>query len=244
MTDVALAALDLPMGHRIAPHAHRRSQLIYARQGVMRVITSEGSWIIPPERALWVPARIRHEIRCTSAVSLRTIYIGTSAIPRPPRRCVMMAVSPFMRELLLRLIEARPSARARRHLVPLILAELAPLPVLPVHVPEPRDRRLRRLTDALRRHPDDPRRLADWQHVAGASERTLSRLFAAETGMTFRQWQRQLRLLLSLELLAQGRSVTAVALDVGYDSPSAFISVFRQALGTTPRRYFAQAPER
>jgi len=155
----------------------------------------------------------------------------------------MLAVSPFMRELLLRLIEAKPSAHAWRHLVPLILAELAALPVSPLRLPEPRDPRLRRLTEALKRRPDDPRRLTDWPPIAGASARTLSRLFAAQTGMTFRQWQRQLRLLAALELLAQGRSVTTVALDVGYDSPSAFISVFRHSLGTTPRRYFAPAPD-
>jgi AraC-like DNA-binding protein/mannose-6-phosphate isomerase-like protein (cupin superfamily) len=239
MTDVAILASELPAGHRIAPHAHRRNQLIYARHGVMRVTTAEGSWIVPPERALWMPARLRHEIHCTGAVSMRTIYVSAAAAPRLPRRCVMLAVSPFMRELLLRLVEARPAAQARRHLVPLILAELSALPVSPLHLPEPRDRRLRRLTEALKRRPDDPQRLTDWQLVAGASARTLSRLFVAETGMTFRQWQRQLRLLIALERLAQGRNVTDVALDVGYGSPSAFISVFRQSLGTTPRRYFA-----
>jgi len=243
MTDVAILASEHPGGHRIAPHAHRRNQLIYARRGIMRVTTADGSWVVPPERALWMPARVRHEIHCTGAVSLRTIYIGATATPRLPRRCAMLAVSPFMRELLLRLIEAKPSARARRHLVPLILAELAALPISPLRLPEPRDRRLRRLTEALKRRPDDPRRLTDWTRIAGASARTLSRLFAAQTGMTFRQWQRQLRLLAALELLAQGRTVTDVALDVGYDSPSAFISVFRQSLGTTPRRYFAPAQD-
>ena len=241
MTDVTILASELPAGHRVAPHAHRRNQLIYARQGVMRVTTAEGSWIVPPERALWMPARLRHEIHCTGAVSMRTIYIGVTASPRLPRRCVMLAVSPFMRELLLRLIEAKPVARTRRHLVPLILAELSALPVSPLHLPEPRDRRLRRVTDALKRRPDDARGFAAWQRTAGASSRTLSRLFAAETGMTFRQWQRQLRLLVALEQLAQGRRVTDVALDVGYDSPSAFISIFRQTLGATPRRYFAPA---
>jgi AraC-like DNA-binding protein len=242
MTDVAILASEHPAGHRIAPHAHRRNQLVYARRGVMRVTTADGSsWVVPPERALWMPARMRHEIRCIGAVSLRTIYIGAAESPRLPRRCVMLAVSPFMRELLLRLIEVRPATRIRRHLLPLILAELAALPVSPLRLPEPRDRRLRRVTEALKRRPDDPRRLTDWQRMAGASARTLSRLFAAETGMTFRQWQRQLRLLAALEQLAQGRRVTDVALDVGYDSPSAFISSFRQTLGTTPRRYFAPA---
>src|SRR4030095_16418620 len=165
-----------------------------------------------------MPARLRHAIQCTGAVSMRTIYVGVAAAPRLPRRCVMLAVSPFMRELLLRLVEARPAAQARRHLVPLILADVAALPFSPLHLPEPRDRRL---TEALKRRPDDPQRLTDWQLVAGASARTLSRLFVAETGMTFRQWQRQLRLLIALERLAQGRNVTDVALDVGYESPSA-----------------------
>src|SRR5215831_4332563 len=92
MTDIAILASDHPAGHRIAPHAHRRHQLIYARQGVMRVTTAESSWIVPPERALWMPARVRHAIHCSGAVSLRTIYIGVAVAPRLPRRCVMLAV--------------------------------------------------------------------------------------------------------------------------------------------------------
>jgi AraC-like DNA-binding protein len=150
-------------------------------------------------------------------------------------------VSPLLRELILACAEAPGPARRRARLATLILSELAEAAVAPLHLPEPADPRVRRVTEALRAEPGDPRTLAAWGKEVGASARTLSRLFLAETGMTFRQWQRQARLLAALVKLAQRQPVTAVALDLGYDSPSAFIHAFRRALGRTPRAYFGPA---
>jgi AraC-like DNA-binding protein len=121
----------------------------------------------------------------------------------------------------------------------LILDEIRQLPVAPLHLPEPADGRLRSITTALRTDPTDDRTLDTWARAVGASTRTLARLFLAETGMTFRQWQRQARLLAGLVRLAAGQPVTVVALEVGYESPSAFIAMFKRALGTTPGQYFA-----
>ncbi len=121
----------------------------------------------------------------------------------------------------------------------LILNEVRSLPVEPLHLPEPTDSRLRQITTALRENPADTRTLGAWGDVAGASPRTLARLFLAETGMTFRQWQQQARLLDGLVRLAEGEPVTSVALDVGYENPSAFIAMFRRTLGVTPGRYFS-----
>jgi AraC-like DNA-binding protein len=147
-------------------------------------------------------------------------------------------VSPLLRELILASVEAPGPPRRRSQLAALIFCELAEAAVAPLHLPEPADPRVRRVTEALRAEPGDPRTLAAWGKAVGASARTLSRLFLAETGMTFRQWQRQARLLAALVKLAQRQPVTAVALDLGYDSPSAFIHAFRRALGRTPRAYF------
>jgi AraC-like DNA-binding protein len=124
----------------------------------------------------------------------------------------------------------------------LILDEIRELPVAPLHLPEPTDRRLRRITTVLKTAPADNRTLDLWARTAGASSRTLARLFVAETGMTFRQWRRQARLLTGLVHLAAGQSVTEVALHVGYESPSAFIAMFKHALGSTPSQYFATSP--
>jgi AraC-like DNA-binding protein len=233
-------AEDHPRGHHIAPHAHRRGQLIFARSGVMQVETAAGLWIVPPQRAVWVPPRIRHAIRCRSAVSLRTLYVSGAQDRGLPKRCTVVAVSPLLRELIIELCEGTPGAQRRRALCALVLSELVELPAIAIHLPEPRDARLQRVTAALKRRPADGRTLAAWAAAAGASPRTLTRLFIAETGMTFRQWRRQARLIAAIERLARREPVTSVAFDLGYDSVSAFIEAFRKTFGVTPFRYFRQ----
>ena len=233
-------AHDYPKGHHIAPHRHAWHQLVYARAGVMTVGTMRGAWVVPPQRAVWMPAATDHEIRCATPVSMRTLYFAP-AMRRLPAACCVVHVAPLLRELILACVEAPGPAPRRARLTALILSELAEATVAPLHLPEPTDSRVRRITEALRADPGDARTLAGWSREVGASTRTLSRLFLAETGMTFRQWQRQARLLAALVRLAQRQPVTSVALDLGYDSPSAFIHAFRRALGRTPRAYFGAA---
>jgi len=231
-------AEDHPRGHYIAPHAHRRGQLVFARSGLMQVETAAGFWIVPPQRALWVPPRMRHAIRCRSAVSLRTLYVEPGRWPGLPKGCGVLGVSPLLRELIIEICERRAAPRRRRALGELALSELVALPAIPIHLPEPRDARLQRVAAALKRQPGDERGLAAWARTAGASARTLTRLFIAETGMTFRQWRRQLRFTVAIERLARREPVTTVALDLGYNSVSAFIEAFRKTFGVTPYRYF------
>jgi AraC-like DNA-binding protein len=130
--------------------------------------------------------------------------------------------------------EAGPDAR----IMQVILDEIRALPSAPLHLPRARDARLLRVTEALRADPADPRSLAAWGRAAGASPRTLARLFLAETGLGFRAWRQRARLLHALVALAAGEPVTRVAFEAGYDSPSAFIAAFKRAFGTTPARYF------
>jgi AraC-like DNA-binding protein len=238
---VGAYAHDFPKGHHIALHCHAWHQLVYARGGVMTVSTPRGAWVVPPQRAVWMPATTDHEIHCATPVAMRTLYIAPEAVATLPGSCCVFHVSPLLRELVLASVEAPGPPRRRRQLAALILCELAEATVAPLHLPEPSDSRVRRITEALRADPGDLRSLTGWGREVGASTRTLSRLFLAETGMTFRQWQRQARLLAALVKLAQREPVTAVALDLGYDSPSAFIHAFRRALGTTPGGYFAAA---
>ena len=236
-------ARDYPKGHLIAPHRHDGGQIVFARAGVMRVITAAGAWVVPPQRAGWVPAGIEHSICCGSAVAMRTVYLHPAPVDRLGSVCAVAHVSPLLFEVLLRLVEGPCAAEQREHLVALMLSELAAGPAAPLHLPEPLDPRLRRLASILQAEPGDPRPLAAWAKQIGVSRRTLVRLFLAETGMTFRQWQRQLRLLVALERLAQEQPVTTVALELGYESVSAFISAFRRALGVTPKRYFQKRRE-
>ena len=240
-------AADWNPGEAIPRHRHRRAQLVYAASGVMTVTTREGTWVVPPQRAVWVPGATHHAIHMSGRVAMRTLYLEPDARDGLPRVCCVVGVSPLLRELILRVValpQPHPLGGAEERLVAVALDEIATTPVAPLHLPTPADERLVRVAQALRAAPDSDRTLADWARVAGASVRTLERLFLRDTGMSFGAWRRQLRLLRALERLAGGESVTAVSLALGYDSPSAFIAMFRRQLGTTPGDYFALAPDR
>jgi AraC-like DNA-binding protein len=208
----------------------------------MTVTTGQGSWVIPPDRALWIPAGVVHEIRVGSRLAMRTLYFPRSGTEGLPRQCQVLQVTPLVRELVLVATAAPPTSAAEarhRRIHRLILDELRLLPETPLHLPTPSSDRLRQVARALAADPADPRGLAAWARELGTSPRSLARAFAQETGLGFQRYRRQVRLLAALERLASGTSVTNVALDLGYDSPSAFIAIFRRALGATPKRYFS-----
>jgi len=234
-------AEDHEHGHRIIPHRHPFSQLIHAAAGVMTVETEDGVWVVPPERAVWVPEGVVHSIRMTGSVALRTLYLKPAVPPIPGRECCVVQVSPLLHAAVLRAMEfPQPYAETgvESHLAAVIFDEIRAAPTAPLHLPMPIDPRARRLAEAYRSNPGDRRRLAEWARVAGASERTLERLFRAEVGLSFGAWRQQARLLRALEVLAAGESVTEAALQVGFETPSAFIAMFRRAMGTTPAKYF------
>jgi AraC-like DNA-binding protein len=171
---------------------------------------------------------------------MRTLYVDPGVARELPSECCVVAVPPLLRQLILRAVEIgldyRPdSAEAR--IMAVILDELRALKPEPLHLPHPRDARLLKIAEALIADPADGRALSDWAKAAGASERTLARLFVKETGMTFGAWRERLRLTAAVARLAEGQPVTAVAFDLGYQSPSAFIAMFRRSLGDTPGRY-------
>lgn len=242
---IGAMAKDFPDGFLIAPHAHPRHQLIHAASGVMRIGTRQGAFVVPPHRAVWMPAHMVHDVRMAGAVDMRTLYIAPDAVAAPPLECCVVAVSPLLRELILRatalpLLYDERGAEGR--VMALILDELRVLPVLPLALPMPRDARLAKICGAILADPSSALALSGWGKRVGASSRTLARGFLRETGLSFGRWRQQARLLEALSRLAQGQSVTTIALDLGYDSPSAFTSMFRRALGRTPSTYFANEP--
>lgn len=240
---VGAMAKDFADGFFIPPHAHKRSQIIYASSGVMRVQTPQGAWVVPPHRAVWVPAGVVHDVRMAGAVAMRTLYIVPDVVRTLPDECCVVAVTPLLRELILRAVELPllyDESGAEGRLMALILDELRVLPVLPLNLPMPTDPRLLRICRAILDGPGDTRTLGAWGRQVGASGRTLARGFVRETGMTFGRWRQQARLLEALTRLAHSQSVTTIALDLGYDSPSAFTSMFRRALGRTPSAYFGK----
>ena len=231
-------AAGFERGDVIATHAHDRAQLVFTRDGVMTVATEKGTWVVPPQRALWLPSRAVHEIHFSSDGFMRTLYFERRACLGAPVECTVVEVSPLLRELIIASVEGGRAPARWSHTIPLILAEIAAASVAPLNLPQPDDPRLAHVTQALQIDPGSQRTLTDWARDAGTSARTLARLFVAQTGMSFRQWQRQVRLLAALVRLAERQPVTTIASDLGYESPSAFIYAFRKALGTTPKRYF------
>jgi AraC-like DNA-binding protein len=234
---------DLGDGAVIPWHRHAHAQLIYGASGLMRIESSAGAWVVPPARAVWIPAGIEHQVTCVGQVAMQVVYVLAGAAPWLPEDCLVMDVSPLLRELVAAAMEIEagyelggPEAR----LVAVLIDGLRARPVEELHLPMPLDRRLRAVTRSLIADPGDARTLADFAGHAGASARTLARRFVAETGLSFGAWRQQLRLHEALARLASGEPVTSVAFAVGYDSPSAFIAMFRKALGDTPGRYLGR----
>ncbi len=234
---VRTLADDHAAGVYLAPHCHDEAQVVYARQGVMRVSVEGDLWVLPPLRALLIAPRTEHAIDCRTTVSLRTLYLsGREAALLP--RCQVIAVSALLRATILRLTEGPVLEGQRPLLEALAISELRAQSVEPLSLPQPRDRRLLRIATAWAEQPADPRSLKDWAVDLAMSERSLIRAIRRDCGMTFRQWHRQARLLAALEGLAAGHSVTTAALDCGYESLSAFVQAFREVFGVTPARYF------
>jgi len=235
------AVREVPDGQLIERHHHRRAQLLFASKGTMVVTTDQGIWVVPTQRAVWIPAFVDHAVVARSELSLRSLYFTPSTVSAMPETCVVVTVSPLLRELILAAVQLPAEydeAGADGRLVAVLLDQIQTLPATPLHLPMPNDLRLLPIAEALSAHPADPRSLADWAREVGASPRTLTRLFTAETGMSFRDWRQQVQLLEALTRLGDGQPVTTVAMDLGYDSQSAFISMFKRALGKTPGKYF------
>lgn len=232
---------DYPPGAHLSAHRHARGQLVHAARGIMTVTTEAsaarqgGAWVVPPSQALWIPPRLTHAIGMTGAVEMRTLYLRGDVADFMADSPQVLAVSPLLRELILRLMEVPDRAGL---VTALILDELRAAPNLQLRLSMPRDARLLRLCRALLANPGDARKLPKLARHAGASPRNLARLFQAELGMSFTAWRQQARLLEALRRLGEGASVTEVALDLGYATPSAFTYMFRRALGSAPSRFF------
>jgi AraC-like DNA-binding protein len=236
--------LDRPtwekLGHRerIDWHDHAEQQLAYPSSGLLIVSTATGSWVVPPQRAVWLPATVAHAHQAYGATQLRTVAFPVDVNPLGLTQPAVLSVSGLLRELIIAITDdpAGPPDE-QRDMKRVVLHQLRLAPALQLHLPQPADERLRQVTALMADDPGRDRSLADLGRAAGAGERTLSRLFRAETGMTFPQWRAQLRLHYSLALLAGGLSVTATAIRCGYSTPSAFTAAFRATFGTTPATY-------
>jgi len=238
---------DYPAGQVIPLHFHDRDQLVYASQGVMTVRTGEGTWVVPTQRAVWIPARVPHTIAMSGNVAMRTLYLRPRLAGTLPRDCCVVNVSALLKELILHACAfggLRKSVARQRRVIEVILDQLEAIATVPLQLSNLSDARARRVAETLIADPSDRRTLTQICRMAGASKRTVERLFREEAGMTFGKWRQQLRLMQAMRLLAEGAKVTHAALEAGYSTPSAFISMFRQTLGTTPTAYFRVGGDR
>jgi AraC-like DNA-binding protein/quercetin dioxygenase-like cupin family protein len=226
-------------GYVLHPHRHASHQLLFASTGAMTVTGERTSWMIPPGRAVLIPAGISHSIRMWGEVAMRSLYFPVHA-PVPVfdgGTCRVISVSPLLRELILRVariaaLDSRVAAEIR--LMGVLMDELELARIEPLLLPLPSDTRAVRAADWVLAHPADRATATAIARRSGLSERTLERLFRVETGMRFGLWRQKARLLESVRILAEGASVTAAALDSGYASVSAYIAAFKQTFACTP----------
>ena len=229
-----------PDGMELDAHHHRKAQLMYMARGVLTCEVSQGLWIVPPQCAVWIPGGTRHSVKGVGAIEVYCLFVEPASAPTLPDACCTVSVSPLLRELLLRCARfptLYPVKGAESRLVTVLLDELAAAPVEKLHLPMPSDGGLRRIADWMTADPADRATVHEWAKRIGVSDRTLSRLVLQETGMSFGRWRQQLHIILALQWLSQGASVQSVATDLGYESASSFVIMFRKALGTSPARY-------
>tara|TARA_R110002111_G_scaffold260839_2_gene332828 strand:- start:286 stop:1086 length:801 start_codon:yes stop_codon:yes gene_type:complete len=244
--DVARAAMgfacEWEKGFMNEPHSHWRGQLIYATSGSLKVVSEAGTWIVPPERAVWMPSGTEHAVKAVTHAKARFLYLDPDIFKGLPDNVTVIHVTSLMRECLLsfltlpRLYDEQGSAP---HLLAIMVDELRIVPVMPLHLPEPESPRLRAATAELIANLAAPPKLAGLAANAGLSVRSFERHFQRETGLTWRKWVSQARLMEAISQLSNGTRVGDVAHALGYEGSSAFVAMFKKATGHTPGKYFA-----
>ncbi|UJL39812.1 AraC family transcriptional regulator [Pantoea agglomerans] len=243
----AMSASMVSRGWEHKTHQHRKSQLLYSVRGVLNCEVDEGMWIVPPQCAVWIPGNMPHSARGSGNTECYCLFIEPEAMPGFPETCCTLSVNPLLRELLLKaasLPMLYPTEGSESRLIATLLDELSIAPVEDLHLPMPHDRRLRQLAEMMLADPINKSSLSEWAHRIGMSERSMSRLMLQEVGMSYGRWRRQLHVILSLQRLTRGESVQTVALELGYENASGFITMFRKAVGKPPARYLFERKEK
>ncbi|SEU16921.1 helix-turn-helix domain-containing protein [Variovorax sp. OV084] len=230
------------LAEELPTHHHPQGQLAMVLRGTVTCEVPGALWMAPLHGGFWIPGSVPHSLRVSADGNVCFLFVEDAAVAMP-QTCCVLSISPLLRELILHLVALPESAQRgvqtqRLHAV--LLDQLVRMPTEAMHLPVSEEPRLRRLIDALMRDPADRTTAAQWAARLAMSERTLTRLVQHETGMSFGRWSQRLRLIVALQWLTSGLSVQQVANDLGYDSVSAFIAMFRKAMGQPPARYLAQ----
>lgn len=222
-------------------HQHRKGQLVLALRGGVTCSVSQAMWMVPPHHAVWIPGGMPHSNRATDNASICFLFVEPEAAPLPAQ-CRTLAISPMVRELIQHLADQGqaydpdgPTARLARVLV----EQLGAMPVEMLHLPISHHPKIRRIAHVLARDPADRTTLAEWAGQLALSDRSLARLVKRETGLTFGRWRQQLHMIVAMQQLSGGATVQQVAGNLGYDSVTAFITMFKKSTGQPPGKYFA-----
>lgn len=234
---VCVATFAMAAGTRFDWHTHRDHQLAWASSGVLTVVTNAATWVLPPTRALWIPAELPHETLSSGQATMRALYVNPDLCPISWPDPTPVGASQLLAELIAYLGSETLSAAARARAEAVLVDLLEPVPMATIEVRLPVDGRARDVAQGLADDPADRRTLSEWGQHVGASERTLARAFLAETGVPFGRWRTLLRLQAALPALASGEPVGNVARRVGYETPSAFVAAFHRETGLTPASY-------
>ncbi|KAF1043864.1 MAG: HTH-type transcriptional regulator NimR [Herbaspirillum frisingense] len=224
-------------------HQHIKGQLLLAQRGILSCEIEGGLWMVPPQSAIWIPCQTQHKVTASGPIECYIMFISPQAASALPPNCCTVSISPLLRELLVRAAAfplLYPEGGLETHLATLLLDEIAIAPTGNLHLPMPTDARLRKIVSMITDTPAERGTIQSWAKRVGLSERTLARLLAQETGMSFGRWRQQLHIMLAVKWLGTGSSVQQVADDLGYESAGSFVTMFRKAIGTSPARYMAQ----
>ncbi|MER8807711.1 helix-turn-helix transcriptional regulator [Mesorhizobium australicum] len=235
---------EYPDGYHVPHHHHSRSQLLHALVGVVLVTTRHGRWMVPPDHAMWIPAGIEHSVEMLGDVSMRSVYVMPKAIPGLPEGMRVVGVTDLMHSLIVE-SEKLPQGgelEGRGGLIMnLLLHEIPQLPERPLGLPFPSDPKLAALCRRFVAAPSPHATIDEWADTVGMSRRSFTRAFQRQTGLSLSTWRQQACLFAALPRLADGEPITRVALDLGYDSVPAFITMFKRMLGSSPRGYMRGA---
>lgn len=236
---VRLVARVIQAGETLPLHRHAWGQLTWAHTGTLKVYAGQQIWIVPPTRAIWIPSDLEHTVCALEPTQTRILHIWPSHLPFQDADCRVLEVSPLLKELIRRLEALDQAGKQEEHICQVINDELRCAETLPMHVNLPSDKRLKQVCDYVLKHPDTSMSLSDFATSAGASARTLARLFDQELGMNYALWRQQVRLAHAFVLLSKKWPLSKIAAELGYSSQSAFTAMFKKALGKAPSHFMS-----
>ncbi|OUI87908.1 AraC family transcriptional regulator [Acetobacter sp. DmW_043] len=240
---IAAVGVDLiSRGFEQPMHAHRKGQIMLAIKGQITCHIDSGFWMVPPSCALWIPGEMHHSVHCSGNIELYILFVDEEVITNLPQNCCTFSVSPLLEELIAEVSRLPPlydTAGADGRLVQTMIDQIVKAPVECLHLPTPSDPRLKQIAAGLMKNRADRRTIGQWARTLAMSERGLCRLVVAQTGMSFGRWRQQFHIMFAIERLIEGCPVQVIAHELGYESSSAFITMFKKALGQPPRQYLS-----